>query len=148
MRLTASLSLPLELEQARLSGDLVIFAGAGVSMGQPAGLPSFEGLARQIAKEKIPWDARYTDNIDRYLGQAERELVDVQGRARRILRESCGNPTPLHEHLLGVFASPERVRLITTNFDRLFNRAATSVFSADVRERVGPALPPPLCQYE
>ena len=42
--------IPEELLQAQEKGKVIFFVGAGVSM--PAGLPSFEGLVTDMAKEK------------------------------------------------------------------------------------------------
>ena len=143
MRLAESLDLPPEIERAREAGELVIFAGAGVSMGKPARLPGFMDLARKIAKPSIGWTKADKNALDQYLGRAEREKnVDVQARARMLLKVERRH-TPLHEHLLRVFGTPDHVCLITTNFDPYFGAARSEVFpAADVAEYVGPALPP------
>ena len=52
MQLAESVSIPVELERARGAGELVVFAGAGVSMGLPADMPSFRGLAREIGEAR------------------------------------------------------------------------------------------------
>lgn len=49
MWINRDVDLPQALVAAQREGRLVIFAGAGVSMGPPANLPSFEDLAVQIA---------------------------------------------------------------------------------------------------
>lgn len=142
MRVADSLTLPIELERARAAGELVVFAGAGVSMGPPASLPGFKGLAQEIAGGTIPWSDSYETALDRYLGDVERAGVLVQERARRILTPRSAH-NPIHEDLIGIFGAPERVRLITTNFDPYFTTAAARVFpGATIREYVGPALPP------
>ena len=142
MRLTDSLTIPTELERARAAGDLVVFAGAGVSMGSPANLPSFVDLAKGIAEPKVPCRRADQKWLDRYLGRAEREGIDVQRRARDLL-EVGGSHTPVHEYLLGIFGTAARVRLITTNFDRHFSTALTAVFPrASIPRYIGPALPP------
>ena len=43
------IGIPYALLDAQEQGELVIFAGASVSMSQPSGLPNFVGLARKIA---------------------------------------------------------------------------------------------------
>ena len=46
----AEIDFPSPLLSALRDGELVIFAGAGVSMGEPACLPSFKELAEKIAQ--------------------------------------------------------------------------------------------------
>lgn len=119
---------------------MVVFAGAGVSMGPPANLPGFHDLARQIGEPRLSLTGR-TD-YDKYLGEVERLGINVQDRARSIL-SVAGHHTELHEHLLGIFGAPARVRLITTNFDPHFTTAAIDVYAgAMIPHYVGPALPP------
>jgi hypothetical protein len=113
-------------------------------MGPPSGLPDFKELARKIAEPKVPLRREDTASLDRYLGRAAREKVEVQARARQIL-DNGGSHTPLHENLLGIFGAADKVRLITTNFDRHFAAAAKAVFPASytrIPQYVGPALPP------
>lgn|GEM_PF-2878369 len=142
MHVASTFQLPDELEQSRASGELVVFAGAGVSMGAPALLPSFQRLARDIAEPKIGWGAADAVSLDRYLGRAEAAGIDVQTRAREFLNTG-GSHTSLHEDLLRLFTTPDRVRLITTNFDRHFTSAEQVVFpEASLPLYVGPALPP------
>ena len=43
------LRLPSRVKSTLRDGRLVVFAGAGVSMGEPARLPDFESLARTIS---------------------------------------------------------------------------------------------------
>jgi hypothetical protein len=143
MRISTSLTIPDELERARNAGQLVVFAGAGVSMGAPANLPSFLQLAREIADPPLPLRDEDKNVLDRYLGRAEKAGINVQERAREKLIERKGTPTKLHEHLLGIFGVHSNVRLITTNFDLHFNTATESVFgNAQIPRYVGPALPP------
>lgn len=47
-----TLNIPLELIEAQQDQKLVIFSGAGVSMGPPSNLPSFWSLAEGIARGK------------------------------------------------------------------------------------------------
>ena len=111
-------------------------------MGPPAKLPSFLGLAKEIVGVKVPWDPDYEKALDTYLGRAARDGVDVQTRARDILANDRGH-NPIHEHLVGLFGSPERIRLVTTNFDPHFSAACGAVFGdCDIPQYFGPALPP------
>jgi len=143
MQLAPTVSIPDELELARVEGHLVVFAGAGVSMGPPALLPSFRDLAEDVGGAVEPLLEADERALDRYLGRLERNNVRVQERARDRLRRRRSGHNVIHESLLGIFGEASRVRLITTNFDTHFTTAAESVFG-DTRLPfyVGPALPP------
>ena len=142
MRVAASLEIPRDVEMARVRNELVIFAGAGVSMGEPARLPGFVELAKQIAEPRVPWSKEWEERIDRYLGRASDAGVDVHALARDLLTNERSHNS-LHESLLGVFAEPQNVRLVTTNFDSHFSAAARTVFEGvTIPHYVGPALPP------
>lgn len=101
---------------------LVIFAGAGVSMGSPSNLPGFWNLAKDIAsgtglapKEEEP--------LDRFLGTLNKNGIDVHQRAIKPLSPDGSKPNDLHRNIIRLFRDSKRIRLITTNFDRLFEEA-------------------------
>lgn len=144
MKIAESIELPDQLELARVSGKLVVFAGAGVSMGPPSNLPGFRELGREIVGAVVAWDeGEYGKHLDFYLGDAERKQVKVQERARAILSGRGGAHTSLHESLTGIFSAPSELRLITTNFDGHFSSAASKIFpAAAIAHYIGPALPP------
>jgi SIR2-like domain len=122
--LTAFLNLPDELLDASLAGELVVFAGAGVSMGAPARLPSFQGLAERIGHMSHEPMPGASEPLDVYLGRLERNGAPVREWARDILFRPRGHPNPLHKSLVSVFGPDSPIRIVTTNFDLLFERAA------------------------
>ena len=67
---------PDPLLNALRDGRLVVFAGAGVSMGPPANLPGFHELARQIA-EGTGLTIEKDEPEDRFLGQLKAAGTDV-----------------------------------------------------------------------
>ena len=119
---------------------LVVFAGAGVSMGPPAGLPDFRGLAEQVA-EGTGQSIGNAESQDRFLGRLEDRGTNVHQRAVEILRRTNPEPTKLHLNLLRLFSEPRTVRAVTTNFDDLFERAALALFDSQPRISQGPTLP-------
>ena len=131
---------PNSLLNALQDGRLVIFAGAGVSMGAPANLPDFPRLARQIA-EGTGQAIREREPEDRFLGRLKAAGIDVHRRAAELLQRSGTEPTGLHLDLLRLSTRPENVRIVTTNFDLLFEQAATDLFGATTRVFLAPALP-------
>lgn len=117
---------------------LVVFAGAGVSMGPPSNLASFWDLANGIAQGT---GFKITPPLDRFLGQLQHRGVAVHERAAELLTPDGSEPNTLHYELLRLFRSPERVRLVTTNFDLHFTTAAERVFGCTPSIYRAPALP-------
>ena len=141
----SEVNFPEALITAIRDRDLVVFAGAGVSMGEPAGLPSFVKLANRIS-EHTGQSRRNDEPIDAFLGRLERDGdgVDVYTRAVRALSredEEPPQPTHLHRGLLRLYRGPDQVRLVTTNFDELFEEAVSDVFDHGLQVFRAPALP-------
>ena len=99
---------------------LVIFAGAGVSMGSPSNLPSFWKLAEDIASGT---GLEPTEPLDRFLGTLNNNGIDVHRRAIKPLSPDGSKPNELHRNIIRLFRDSKRIRLITTNFDLLFEEA-------------------------
>ncbi len=131
---------PEPLLNALRDGRVVVFAGAGVSMGQPACLPDFRRLAEQIA-EGTGQSKSDAETEDRFLGRLKDAGTDVHQRAAEILQRNNPEPTTLHLNLLRLFREPEAARAVTTNFDDLFERAACGEFDSKIRVFQAPALP-------
>ena len=82
------------------------------------------------------------DRIDGFLGNLHRERsTDVHRLAAERLVQGTPLPNEIHQNLLRLFPSAERLRLVTTNFDRLFEAAANDVFAAAPTVHSAPALP-------
>jgi hypothetical protein len=116
------LEIPDELLEAQEQGKLVVFVGAGVSMGEPSDLPSFKELAVRISgSHPLASDIdRYEGRLDQFLGDLSRQKVDVQALCRVIIGDRDSKATELHRSLADLFISPEHVRIVTTNFDNHF----------------------------
>ena len=99
---------------------LVIFAGAGVSMGSPSNLPGFWKLAKDIASGT---GLEPTEPLDRFLGTLNSNGIDVHQRAIKHLSPEGSKPNDLHCNIIKLFRDSNRIRLITTNFDLLFEEA-------------------------
>ncbi len=135
-----NVDFPKDLLNALRDGELVVFAGAGVSMGTPACLPSFEGLARMIA-QGTGKDLPDGELIDRFLGSLNHAGVNVHVRAAEILSCEDREATELHQNLLRIYSDAAQVRIVTTNFDPLFEKVAESVFGDKPEVFRAPALP-------
>jgi hypothetical protein len=117
-----SIDFPAPLLRALRDGKLVVFAGTGVSMGAPANLPDFKGLAKEIALGSDKTQKK-GEPIDRFLGRLQNEGVDLYKETEKIFGEKAPRPTSLHRDLSRIFGSHDRVRIVTTNYDRLFEDA-------------------------
>jgi hypothetical protein len=147
MRFTeAGPSIPNDLLDSRDAGDVVFLCGAGISI--PAGLPDFFKLTVDVARrlgvqpdsqagrlmeaerqnrlagrrtalrDTVSFDRIFTLLVRAFgIGQVEAEVVAVLSSGRR---PHLGH----HRALLDLARGPDgRQRLITTNFDRLFQKA-------------------------
>lgn len=139
------IDFPRPLINAIRDREFVVFAGAGVSMGEPACLPSFVALADRVAAETGKSRKKEErEAVDAFLGRLEQSGPDVHTLAKRALSGGDGKepePTELHRSLLRLFRNSEEVRLVTTNFDDLFEKAVPAVFDERPEVFHAPALP-------
>lgn len=119
-------------------GKLVVFAGAGVSMGPPSNLDSFWRLAEKIAHNTgLPPELP----LDRFLGVLHHRGVVVHQRAIELLSPEGSAPNDLHRDLIRLFGAVDRIKLVTTNFDLHFEAAAQEVYGSLPDVYRAPALP-------
>lgn len=157
--------IPSALITEQQRGNVLFVCGAGVSMA--AGLPSFEGLVKGVYRRLGEgWDSHLAEHAvmtrggqlfgqyDRGLRILERRLEasDVRGSRdmRRRLRgaveqELTPGPSPdlsRHRALLELSTGRDgAVRLLTTNFDTLFERSWAAGGGAALPSHAGPAMP-------
>ncbi len=132
-----TIDLPDEIVSALERDQLVIFAGAGVSMGQPASQPDFDGLAKEISGDS---NQNIDIPIDEFLGDLAESGVKVHQLCREIICGRGSQPNEIHREILRLFRAGTGVRIVTTNFDTHFSRAAEALgWSVPVYE--APALP-------
>ena len=135
------IDFPTPLLNALRDGKLVIFAGAGVSMGEPARLPDFKSLAETIAKGTGE-SLQDGQPIDGFLGRLQDNGVKVHARAKEELSRDDLRPTELHRNLLRLYLDAGPIRVVTTNFDLLFEQAADALnLKPSVEVFRAPALP-------
>ena len=135
-----STEFPEQLLKSLRNTKLVIFAGAGVSMPHPANLPDFKELATQVAvgTGKVPNGG---EPADQFLGRLKTGGTRVHQRTVDVLVNKDPKPTPLHFDLIRLYSNTEDVRIVTTNFDILFEEAAKEVFNSRPKVFEAPALP-------
>jgi hypothetical protein len=133
----ASADIPPELIRAVNDGDAIFLCGAGVSRG--VGLPSFQKLTDDVyvrlgesraneAAERIAYDRKEYDRVLRSL-EKRTLLPGTDSRVRTVVADILTAPSgaDLSRHLSLLHLSRDRSgrpRILTTNFDTLFERAA------------------------
>ncbi|MBL8496607.1 hypothetical protein ABF87_00615 [Nitrosomonas sp. JL21] len=145
--------IPDALLQAHEEGRVVFFCGAGISY--PAGLPGFKGLVEQIYQlngttlNDIERDAFKREQFDATLDLLERRLPGQRLAVRNKLAQALKpkfrrkGATDTQAALLRLARSREgALRLVTTNFDRVFHAAAKRTGQA-FQAYTAPMLPIP-----
>lgn len=143
--------VPDGLVQAHEDGRVVFFCGAGISY--PAGLPSFGGLVGKmygnlgVLPDGVQQEALKKYEYDKAITLLEKHHAGGRFAARRQLREILTTDTTkrgaLDTHRALVTLASSKARLITTNFDRLFEEClpkGAASFAA-------PLLPVPKSQW-
>jgi hypothetical protein len=132
-----SADIPHDLIRSVGDGEVVFLCGAGVSLG--VGLPTFKKLTDDVyarmgenraheAAEMIAYDKEEYDRVLRSL-EKRTLLHGTESRVRvavsQILEAPSGANLAHHKSLLQLSRDRAgRIRLVTTNFDTLFERAA------------------------
>ena len=121
--------------------NLVVFAGAGVSKDAPSNLPDFKGLAYEIQRlSQIPFDEN-RDEIDEFLGDVERNNINVKKHVADVLSAKNARPNKWHYVLLNLFKRHDDIRIVTTNQDELFEAAVKKSGINNITVYNAPALP-------
>jgi hypothetical protein len=133
------IDLPQAVIDAQKRGELVVFAGAGVSIDEPSNYPNFRDLATELGGTTYP--IRDNELIDRYLGRLVEQGIAVHDRVKNRLSDPLSRPNHLHEVIVRLFGSTSAIRIVTTNFDDHFRGATLSVFGDAPEIYRAPALP-------
>lgn len=152
--------IPERLLQAHEDGRVVFFCGAGISY--PARLPGFAGLVTSLyaalatPPNAVQKAAIKAGQLDTAVGLLEADIIG--GRKEAIVRKalagilkpdlSIPKATATHEALLTLGRNREgRTRIITTNFDRLFEEVIIAK-SLTVERFQAPLLPVPKNRWD
>lgn len=146
--------IPDSVFEAAFSGNLVVFAGAGVSVPPPVELPLFNSLVDRIKlavdpggflrKRKFKLDKEkdaviYTETPEQYLSYLGHEGKNVK-QACSSLVDPHGKFTNLHTNILRLLDANCHVRLVTTNFDNCFENSIKKL-GREAKVFASPALP-------
>jgi hypothetical protein len=149
--------IPERLLQAHEDGQVVFFCGAGISY--PAGLPSFKGLTESIFSalgppSDVESSALRNHQYETAIGLLEGRIAGgreaVRHEVAKVLTPNLGRPDAAATHDALVTLSRRRngqSRLITTNFDRIFEEVITRR-GLDIIRCQAPRLPIPKSRWD
>ena len=118
---------------------LVVFAGAGVSVNAPTSLPGFEKLAKQIA-DGTGIEYNNKESCEVFLGSLKAKGIPVNVQAAELLSDNDRECNKLHEAIINLFPEPSLVRIVTTNYDNMFEKAVKNTGTVPIVYNA-PALP-------
>lgn len=150
--------IPETLLQAHEEGQVVFFCGSGISY--PARLPGFQGLVKQLFERlgespgAVQQAAMKSGRYDTVIGLLDTEIVGGREIVRQHLVDiltpdlTKSDATATHEALLSLSRNKDdRVRLVTTNFDRIFEYVVEAKGAA-INRYNAPLLPVPKNRWD
>ncbi|RIZ70326.1 MAG: hypothetical protein D0528_01910, partial [Methylococcales bacterium] len=152
--------IPERLLQAHEDGRVILFCGAGISF--PARLPGFKSLIKKLyaelsfAPNPVQQTAIKAGQYDTVISLLEGKSGITGGRekVRKVLESiltpnlSASSATATHEALLNLARLRDgRLRLITTNFDRLFEEVISKQ-NLNIERFEAPLLPVPKNKWD
>lgn len=150
--------IPERLLQAHEAGRVVFFCGAGIS--SPARLPGFKDLVNltyqrlSVDPDALQQSAIKSGQLDTAIGLLESKIVGGRELVRSTLAGiltpdlTITNATATHHALLTLGKNREgRTRLITTNYDRLFE-VVINDNTLNINRDLAPMLPVPKNRWD
>lgn len=119
------INFPNEIIEAIRNNNLVVFAGAGASVDAATSLPNFEDLAEKIA-EGTGEILEDNDTCEAFLGYLKSKDIDVNKQAAELLSGTCLKHNQTHEAIIDLFVDPSQIRIVTTNYDQMFEQVVES----------------------
>ena len=112
---------PNQIVDAIKNRNLVVFVGAGVSADRPTALPNFENLTKEIA-ERTGEILKKKESCEVFLENLKTKGIDVNQLAANILSHTCLVLNKLREAITDLFESCEDIKIVTTNYDQMFEQ--------------------------
>ena len=135
----SGIDFPNQIIDAIKDNRLIVFAGAGVSRGKPTSLPDFNELA-EVISEGTGAVREKDEKCEVFLGRLEAERkIDVNSLVAEKI-EAAKKHNQLHEIIVNIFMSPDNIKIVTTNYDQMFE-VALEKYSNYIPIYSAPALP-------
>ncbi|RYQ20462.1 SIR2-like domain containing protein [Bifidobacterium pseudolongum subsp. pseudolongum] len=140
MWVTENVEFPDELVDAALNDELVLFVGSGVSLDAPANLPSYPALVEQLADEQGVDPPKPKTPLDGFLGNLQ-DRESAHERTLQMMSSTNADCNETHKAIMRIAHATKTPRIVTTNYDVLLEKAASSLSMDIDRIYRGPALP-------
>ncbi|MGH1522730.1 SIR2 family protein [Leifsonia sp. L25] len=140
--MTSKVDLPEEVVEAHANGTLVFFVGAGASAGAPSSLPTFENLARALAKRASHRFSK-RGGFDFFIGSLESLPggFNAHQHAKELISDPKSRFSPLHRAIVDLANASGTFRVVTTNYDDHLASAARDAAMPIGDTWFAPALP-------
>lgn len=138
--IVSGVEIPKDLLNAIESNNLVVFVGAGASMGYPTQLPSFDKLV-ELIESGTGEHYHKGEPCEKYLGRLKHKHIDVHKKAANLLSEKKLKHNDLHKFIIDLFESVETIKIVTTNYDTMFEQVLESRGHNKINVYNAPALP-------
>ena len=133
--------VPQRLFNSVREGNLVIFAGSGVTKYGQKEAPLNEELAEQLGSPL--GEKRHRDeSIDAFLDRLKSYIPTIHEQYSKLLNNGILKPTDLHKVIIRLFKK-SNLKIITTNQETLFTEVAEKVFGKDIKSWEYPVFPTP-----
>ncbi len=140
MWVTENVEFPDELVDAALNDELVLFVGSGVSLDAPANLPSYPALVEQLADEQGVDPPKPKTPLVGFLGNLQ-DRESAHERTLQMMSSTNADCNETHKAIMRIAHATKTPRIVTTNYDVLLEKAASSLSMDIDRIYRGPALP-------
>lgn len=115
------MDFPNQILDALKNNTLVVFCGAGISMGEPTNLPNFEELTKKLAKG-TEYKRKSQESCESFLGTMKQNGMNINELSSKILSDPDLKHNGYHETIINLFSSPSNIKIVTTNFDNMFEQ--------------------------
>lgn len=131
---------PNEMIDAIIEDKLVVFVGAGASKGEPTCLPDFEELVKEVARGTGE-TCKDGESCEAFLGRLKNKGINVNSITANILSQAELKPNSLHEYIINLFSDIKGIKIVTTNYDNMFEAVLQEKGIEDIKIFDAPALP-------
>ena len=117
--------IPPQLIEAARNRELSILVGAGVSKAEKAYVPLYTDLADRLYKgDWRRWQDEGKGSVSAFFDEVAKKDRGLHRKLAKIVREAAEDPSFLHQDIVDLMNETGGDTIITTNWDKLLEKAA------------------------